>query len=171
MAAAAMAKTAFKPKVFTSSNVLHVGSPKPSEQQAKETRTVVGDVNKAGQTAQLSGDGRAITAINRIEEIRVDASDWTVSNYEGRRLPDPKAIAYAEYDIGRITLNSARYFDRMIYYRVGRLVREALHLDSDYSDAHISEVNGGCHAWTCRNESNVDAHAGRVMQRWSPDRQ
>ena len=163
VAVAAMAKTALVPQKLTASMVTHVGPTRAAAVQAKETERLVSDGNRAGQVAQISGDSRAIKAINRISALQIDSSDWSMGTFKGTPLPQG-SVAYAEYGPGRLTFNSSRYFMRNDPTRVGVFLHETLHLDGLHQYKRLEELNKGpCASLGCEFERAVDVHKDQVM--------
>mgnify|MGYP003476953798 FL=1 len=167
VAIAMMTTTAAVPQNVTAEMVSHVG-PSQGESEKKQTETIVRDANKAGQTAQLAGDSRAVKAFNRIDKIQIDGSDWSKQTHSGTPLPDPNAVAYAEYP-GSFTVNSARYFALHTSTRVGKIVHEFLHLDDLYHEQAVKEFNDGCTGWNCPFEGDLDAHKNKIMIHYRPE--
>lgn len=169
VAVAAMAKTALVPQTFTADMVSHVGPARGASVQRKETERLVNDANKAGQVAQLSGDSRAISAMNRISSTQIDSSDWAKGTYRGTVMADPRSIAFAEYDTGTLTFNAFRYFSRQDPYRVGIILHEALHLDSGYQQSRLLEFNRNppCVSLGCQFERDVESHKNQLMDFYS----
>jgi hypothetical protein len=164
VAVAAMAKTALAPQTLTADMVAHVGPARDAADQNKETERLVNDGNRAGQVAQISGDSRAIKAINRIKALQIDSSDWSKGTFKGTQLPRG-TVAYAEYQPGRLTFNSSRYFLRNNPGRVGVFLHETLHLDGIHEYSRLQELNKGpCSSLGCEFERAVDVHKNEIME-------
>lgn len=170
---AAMAKTGVVSKVFTSNDVSSVG---PQQAGGKQVQTMVDDANKAGETATLAGDSRAVRAFNKIGGIKIDTSDWNVATYKGS-LSDPKEIAFVEYDggdTGSVVVSSTRYFASPEYWRVLKFLHETMHFDDAFHLQQVTEQRAcpTCSGWDFKYEWAVDHYAKDVFNRgWHKLRQ
>jgi hypothetical protein len=164
VAIARMATTAAQPQTFSASQVSFMGAAPGEAEQKRQVGRVVKDVNMAGRTAQLAGDARAVNAVNRISSVRIDGDDWSSTGLPGH------SVAYADYGIGRVTINALRYFGRFDYYRVKFIVHEALHLDDGYQSDRLHDLSNSpdCASYGCPFERAVEDNAAKIMNRaWS----
>ncbi len=158
VAIAAVAKTALSAQTFGMSRVEFANGADPSNDK-KKGETVVKDANRAGDMAMVNGDGRFITAFNRIENLVVDRRDFD--------KVAPGAIAFTTYG-GNINF-SMKYFARNSLERTKQFVHEAYHHDKDFYDLRMRN-KPNCKGWDCADERQVDNAAKDFMiGRWKPE--